>query len=341
MNNLPATIDTVEQLEDIMTTPSAALVEFVKTISGDLMILGAGGKIGPTLCMSAKRAFEAAGLDKQVIAVDVAPLDYLASKGIKTIKCDLLDPADVAKLPEVQDIIFMVGRKFGSTGGEHLTWAINVMVPHNVARRFTKSRIVSVSTGCVYPVADMLEGASTEQMPANPVGEYAMSCLGRERMFDFFSSTQGQRVTHFRLNYSIDLRYGVLVDIAQKVWSGEPVDLTTGYFNAIWQGDTAERMILSLGLASAPATIVNVTGPETVSVRAVATKFGELLGKKPVFTGVENGKGYLSDAMFANSRFGNPRVPMGTMINWVAGWIKSGNELLGKPTHFETQDGNY
>ena len=340
-NNLPETIDTVEQLEELLSRPTEALVEFVKQLNDDIMILGAGGKVGPTMARMAKRAMDAAGVKKDIIAVDVAPLDALAAEGIKTIQCDMLDQAQVEKLPQVENIIYMVGRKFGSTGSESLTWAINVMVPYLVARSFTKSRIVAFSTGCVYPVMHLFTGGATEQTTPNPVGEYAMSCLGRERMFDYFSETAGQRVVQLRLNYAVELRYGVLLDVAKQVFAGEPVDLTTGFANVLWQGDVCDQVIRSLDLATSPASILNVTGPETISIRDAAKRFGDMMGKEVTFAGEENGMGYLSNATRANAALGNPAVPLGKILDWIAHWVKIGGENSGKPTHFETQDGKY
>jgi nucleoside-diphosphate-sugar epimerase len=337
---LPEKITSTAQLEDLLSTPSDSLVRMMKRLPGDLMILGAGGKVGPTLAMMAKRAIEAAGVKKKIVAVDVFPLPALAKLGVETITCDMLDLDAVSRLPKVENVVYMVGRKFGSTGAEHLTWAINVVVPYHVARTFTKSRIAAFSTGCVYPVMDLRSGGATEAVPANPVGEYAMSCLGRERMFDIFTE-KGEKVVHVRLNYAVELRYGVLMDIATNVHQGKPVDVTTGYANVIWQGDACNQVLQSLELASSPAAILNVTGPETFSVREVAKTFGRLLGKEPVFTGQENGLGYLNNAMRANSLFGNPSVPLGRILEWIAHWVKIGGESSGKPTHFETQDGKY
>ena len=337
---LPEKITSTAQLEELLSTPGDSLVQMMKRLKGDIMILGAGGKVGPTLATMAKRAIEAAGVAKKVIAVDQLPLPALAKQGIETITCDMLDLDAVGRLPKVENIVYMVGRKFGSTGAEHLTWAINVIVPYHVARTFTKSRIAAFSTGCVYPVVDLRSGGSTEEMTPNPVGEYAMSCLGRERMFDVFAA-KGERVVHVRLNYAVELRYGVLVDIATAIHEGKPVDITTGYANVIWQGDACNQILQSLELAASPAVALNVTGPETFSIREVARTFGRLLGKEPVFTGQENGFGYLNNARRANALFGNPSVPLGRVIEWIAHWIKAGGETSGKPTHFETQDGKY
>lgn len=341
MDKYPQYIETTEQLEDILSRPSDATVESVAGYNSDIMILGSGGKIGPTMARMVKRAMGAAGIKKQVIAVDVMPMPELEKHGIKTIVCNMLDIDAVKSLPKVENIIYMVGRKFGSTGTEWITWATNVMVPHNVASVFTASRIAVFSTGCVYPVVPLGSGGSVETDMANPVGEYAQSCLGRERMFDYYAAEKGERVVQIRLNYAVELRYGVLVDIATKVFRSEAVDLTTGYINGIWQGDVCSQVIQSLEYASNPASILNITGPETISVRWAASEFGRLFDKEPIFVGEENGVGYLNNAAKANSLFGNPTVPIGTMICWIAHWIKNGGENIGKPTHFETQNGKY
>jgi uncharacterized protein YbjT (DUF2867 family) len=316
-------------------------VEFVAGLAGDICILGAGGKIGPTLTRMARRAVEAAGVDKRVWAVDVAPLPQLADCGVETVVCDLMDPDAVEALPRPANIIYMAGRKFGSAGAEHMTWAINVAVPHIVARTFADSRIVVFSTGCVYPVVDVATGGPTERTPPEPIGEYSMSCLGRERMFDHASHTRGLKVLQFRLNYAVELRYGVLVDVATKVFRGERVDLTTSWANVMWQGDVCERAIRCLALAESPPKILNVTGPGMIGIREVAETFGRLFDKPATFTGADSGRAYLNDASEANALFGPPSVPVDRVIQWIADWIRRGGESLGKPTHFETQDGKY
>lgn len=341
MDALPDLIGTVAELEEVLERPSQALVEFMGRIEGDLMILGAGGKVGPSLAGRAWNAIKAAGVDKRLVAVDLQPIPSLEAKGIETLGCDMLDLEQVRQLPQIENIVYMIGRKFGSTGSEHLTWGINVIAAYNAASVFTKSRIAAFSTGCVYPVMHVNTGGATEQTPPNPVGEYAMSCLGRERMFDFFSQTAGAKVLHFRLNYSVELRYGVLVDVAQKVLAGEPVDVTTGFANVLWQGDACDQALRSVELANSPARALNVTGPETLSIRDVALEFGRIFDKDVSFSGEENGFGYLSNARQANTLFGNPEVPIGKAIQWIAHWTKSGGEDLGKATHFETQDGKY
>ncbi len=341
MNNLPSRIESVEELENFLSTPSKALIEYFSHLEGDVMILGAGGKVGPTMAMMAHRASEESGKKQKVFAVDVAPLEKLAHAGIETIQCDLLDLEDVKKLPKCRNIVYMVGRKFGSTGSEWLTWAINVMVPHNVAQTFTDSRIAVFSTGCVYPVVHVFTGGSVETDPPDPIGEYAMSSLGRERAFDYYSAEKGEKVVQIRLNYALELRYGVLVDVATKVYNGEPVDVTTGFMNGIWQGDCCNQVLRSFDQATSPSSALNITGPEILSIRWIANRFGELFNKKAIISGEENGKGYISNAAKANALFGNPSVPIGKIIEWVADWIQRGGEISGKPTHFETQDGKY
>lgn len=341
MNNLPEKITTVEMLEELLSRPSAALVQSMRELEGDIMVVGAGGKIGPTMARMAKRAVTEAEVAKEVIAVDVVPLPKLEAAGITTITCDLLDLGAVDALPEVKNIVYMIGRKFGSTGSESLTWAINCIVPYHAARKFQGSRVLSFSTGCVYPVMHISTGGATETTAMAPIGEYAMSCLARERMFDVYADKGTEEVVHVRLNYAVECRYGVLFDIATKVWNGEPVDVTTGYANVIWQGDACDQVLRCFPSASHPATILNVTGPETFAIRQVAQRFGELMGKEATYAGEENGMGYLSNASRANAMFGNPGVPLDRILQWTAHWIMDEGENLGKPTHFETQDGKY
>ena len=338
---LPGKFESVRQLEEFMSRPSEPLVEHLKGLKGDIMIVGAGGKIGPTMAMMARRAAEKAGVQKKVYAVDVQPLKALEGKGIETLQCDLLDRKAVDRLPRVDNVVFMAGRKFGSSGSEWLTWAINVMVPHNVAEACINSRIAVFSTGCVYPVVDVYTGGSVESDPACPIGEYAMSCLGRERVFDHYAAEKGTKVVQIRLNYALELRYGVLVDIATKVYNDQPVDVTTGFLNGIWQGDCCDQVLRSFDYAASPSSILNITGPELVSVRWIANRFGELFAKQAKIVGQENGKAYLNNASKANTLLGNPSVPIGKIIEWIADWIQRGGENIGKPTHFETQDGKY
>jgi nucleoside-diphosphate-sugar epimerase len=338
---LPEHVETVAQLDELLSRPSERLVEFFKALEGDIILIGASGKVGPTVARMAQRAVKASGRRRRVIGVARSAMDELAAEGVETIRCDLMDMAAVDKLPKAENVVFLAGRKFGSTGSEAMTWATNVMVPYHVARAFTASRVAAFSTGCVYPVVSLATGGSREFDPPEPVGEYAMSCLGRERMFDYFSETHGERVVHLRLNYAVEMRYGVLFDVATRIWNGQPVDITTGYANVIWQGDVGNQTLLSLGLASSPARILNMTGPEIISIRQVAEQFGRLLGRPVTFAGTENGRGYLNNAREANELFGHPSVSVDRLIEWTAHWIRIGGKGLGKPTHFEAQDGKY
>lgn len=338
---LPKVVNTVAELDELLSRPYPELIEYVKTLAGDIMILGAGGKVGPTIAMMAKRAVEAAGVKKDVYAVDLFPMPKLEAMGIKTYTCDMMDLNAVAALPQVENIIYMIGRKFGSTGQEHLTWATNVMIPYHAARAFTNSRIVAFSTGCVYPLVHFSTGGTTEAIPAEPIGEYAQSCLGRERMFDYFAEEKGEKVLQFRLNYAIDLRYGVLWDVASKVWAGEAVDITTNYANVIWQGDCSNIVLQCFKLATTPASILNVTGADMIRIDESAQKFAKLMGKTAQLKGENNGIGYLSNCSKMVEIFGQPKVSIDTMIEWIANWIMQGGENLGKPTHFETQNGKY
>ena len=341
MKELPDRIDTVEQLEELLTRPSEALIDFIRDLDGDIMVLGASGKIGPTLTRMAKRAAEAAGVNKEIFAVARRPLPQMDAQGIKTINCDLLDPEAVAGLAQVENVVYMAGRKFGSTGNEWLTWAANAIVPYHVASVFRNSRIVVFSTGCVYPLVDVKTGGSVETDPLEPIGEYSMSCLCRERIFDYFSAEFGEKVVHIRLNYAIELRYGVPVDIALKVFNSQPVDVTTAFFNGIWQGDACDQILRCFPYASSPSCALNITGPEIISVRQVAKRFGELFGREPIFAGQETSMAYLSNASKANKLLGSPSVPFEKMIEWIADWVRNSRENLGKPTHFETQDGKF
>lgn len=338
---LPKTIASVTELDDLMSQPSERLLDFFRHLEGDLMIVGASGKTGPTLARMAIRAVKATGSQKKVYVVARSAMDDLVAEGCEAIRCDLSDWEAVAKLPRVPNLVFLVGFKFGAEGLKSQTWAINTIVPYHVARHFQGSRIASLSTGCVYPVMPLSSGGATELTPPEPVGEYAQSCLGRERMFDYFADRGLESVAHIRLNYAVECRYGVLRDIGEKVLRGEALDLTTGYANVIWQGDAAEQILLSLDIASSPAKILNLTGPECFSIQQVAEEFARLLGKKAIFSGEPNGYGYLNNAAQACSLFGYPRVPLNTIVKWTADWLKNAGPSLGKPTHFETQDGKY
>ncbi|MDD4098078.1 MAG: NAD(P)-dependent oxidoreductase [Lentisphaeria bacterium] len=337
----PDTITSQDQLDELQSRPSSRLIEMMKTLDGDVMVIGATGKIGPHMVRMACRAVEASGLPRRVYAVARSEMTALEQAGAVAIRCDLLDQAAVERLPRVRNVIFMVGFKFGAESAKSMTWAVNAIAPYHVARHFQGSRIVVYSTGCVYPVMSIRSGGATEATLPEPVGEYAQSCLGRERMFDYFADRGLEQVVQLRLNYAVECRYGVLYDVASKVLNGAPVDLTTGYANVIWQGDVCNQTFLSLPVASSPATILNVTGPEMFSIRQVALEFGRLMDRTPVFQGEENGYGYLNNSSRAAGLFGYPQVPLATLVRWTAAWLLDGGAGLGKPTHFETQDGKY
>ena len=325
-----------------MTEPSEALVGDFSAVDGDLMILGASGKMGPTLARLAKRADPS----RRVIGVarfgDTTSRDALAAHGIETIACDLLDRAAVSKLPRTPNVIYMAGRKFGTTGAEHLTWAMNAHAPAIVAETFADARIVAFSTGCVYPYVDVLHQGATEATPVNPPpGEYANSCVGRERMFEHWSRRSGTAGRLIRLNYAIDMRYGVLHDVARKVQAGQAIDLSTGHVNVIWQGDANAQALRSLRHCTAPTAPLNVSGPETVNIRALAHAFGQRFGREPVFEGTEAPTAWLVNTLEAARLFGYPAVPLGALIEWTADWVGRGMPSLGKETHYEAREGAF
>jgi len=336
---------TEERLNELLTTPSEKLVEDIAKIKGDIMVLGAGGKMGPTLCILAKNAAKAAGVEKKVIAVsrfsDPIALELLHSNGIETISCDLLDRDSLEALPEVENVIYMAGRKFGTDGQEYLTWAMNATLPAFVAYKFRNSNIVVFSSGNIYPIVPLSSGGCTEDDKVRPVGEYAMSTLARERAFEYAAKKYGTRVFIYRLNFAVDLRYGVLFDCAKKILDGEPVSLTTPCFNFIWQGSANEIAIRGLLHATSPMTIMNVTGPETVSIKKTAEKLAKYLGKEALFTGEEGTTGYLNNASRAMEIFGYPDVSAETLIRWQAEYILDGGRTIDKPTHFEERKGSY
>ena len=339
------TIPTDEvRLEDLLSEPTPAVVETMRRLDGDIMVLGVSGKMGPTLARMAKRASADAGVRRRVIGVarfTAGGEEPLWTHGIDTIRCDLLDEAAVARLPDAANVVFMPARKFGSTGDEATTWAVNSYLPGVVARKFRESRIVAFSTGNVYALTPATGHGPREGDPPQPVGEYAMSCLGRERVFEYFSRTAGTRVALIRLNYATDLRYGALVDLARQVLAGEPIDLTMGHFNTIWQGDANAMALWAFDHAASPPWIVNVTGPEVLSVRDVCERFGRRFDRPARFTGTETETALLSDARRGLELFGPLRVSTDRLIDWVADWVASGGRSLGKPTHFQARDGRF
>ncbi|HXW96641.1 MAG TPA: NAD-dependent epimerase/dehydratase family protein [Gemmatimonadales bacterium] len=318
------------------------MIEVLRQLPGDLLILGAGGKMGPTLAMMARRALPP---QQEVVAAsrfaDQGVRSQLESAGIRTVPADLLDPKAVEHLPEASGLIFMAGQKFGTQAAPHVTWAMNAIVPSLVARRFPGVRSVVFSTGNVYPLTPVASGGPTETDPVGPVGEYAQSCLARERIFEHAAATQNTPVAIVRLNYAIDLRYGVLLDTALRVRNGEPVPLAMGHVNVIWQGDANARALQCLALAASPAAIVNVTGPEIVSIRWLAERFGNRFGKTPCFSGEEAPDALLSNADRSVHLFGPPEVSLDQLIAWTADWIEAGGRRLDKPTRFEVRDGRF
>ncbi len=336
---------TEEKLNELLSTPSDALVEDIKKIKGDIMVLGAGGKMGPSLCLLAKNAIDKAGLDKKVYAVsrgsDKIATELMLSKGIEVIACDLLDKQQLYALPEVENIIYMAGRKFGTDGNEWQTWAMNSTLPAFVADKFRNSNIVVFSSGNIYPIVPLSSGGCTETDKVGPNGEYAMSCLARERAFEYAANTYGTKVFTYRLNFAVDLRYGVIFDVANKILKGEPISLSTPCFNFIWQGSANEYAIRGLLHATAPATVMNITGPETISIKKMAIKLGKYLGKEPIFENESGTDAYLNDASKAMEIFGYPSVSAETLIRWQAEWLLDGGRTLDKPTHFEERKGSY
>jgi nucleoside-diphosphate-sugar epimerase len=338
-------IRTEAELEERLSRPSAADVEFMRELEGDLLILGVAGKMGPSLARRARRAADEAGVRKRIVGVarfsNPRVREELEAAGVETICADLLDEEQLQALPELPNVIYMAARKFGTTGNEYLTWALNTYLPGRVAERFRRSRIVAFSSGNVYPLVPIAHGGPTEATPPDPVGEYAQSVLGRERMFEYFSARYGTPVTLLRLNYAIDLRYGVLVDIALKVYQRQPVNLAMGQVNVIWQGDANSVALRAFRLCQSPPAVLNVTGPETVSVRSLAWKFARRFGVEPIFEGTEAPTALLSDASLCHRLFGYPEVTLEQMIEWVAEWIRAGGVLWNKPTHFEVRDGRF
>lgn len=338
-------ISSEHQLEDVLSQPSPRDEAAMGQMSGDLLILGVGGKMGPSLARLARRAADSAGVRRRIIGVarfsDPQKEQLLRDSGVETWHADLMEDEALAGLPDAENVVFMAARKFGSTGAESLTWAVNTWLPARIAERYRASKIVAFSSGNVYPLVPAAGNGATEQTPVGPIGEYAQSVLGRERMFEYFSSRYGTEVCLLRLNYAIDLRYGVLLDIGRKVFEGRPVDVTMGAVNVIWQGDANSVCLCSFSACQSPPMVLNVTGPEKLSVRALACRFGELFGKEPVLKGTEADTALLSDAGLCHRLFGSPSISVEQMIAWTAHWIASGGPAWDKPTHFQTRDGRF
>ena len=338
-------VETLEQLEDLLSLPTGKDVAAMQSLDGDLLILGVGGKMGPSLARRARRAIDLAGVKKRVIGVARFSTGGLAreleSAGVETIQCDLLETGALAALPDVPNVIFMAAKKFGTTGAEHSTWAMNTFLPGLVAERYRASRIVAFSTGNVYPLRPIEQGGAIETTPVAPVGEYGQSALGRERMFEYGSDRWNTHVTLLRLNYAVELRYGVLLDIGTAVKEGRPVDLRMGLVNVIWQGDANSVCLRSFAHCQTPPLVLNLTGPETLPVCYIAERFGAHFGVQPVWQGVESPNALLSNAAKVQQLFGYPTIAPNDIIDWTADWILRGGPTLNKPTHFQTRDGKF
>lgn len=345
MTSLPATIENIEQLDELLSRPSLQVLNALKQTEGDLIILGIAGKMGPTLAQMILRSDEESGTRRQIIGVsrfsDEESRQPLEDLGIKTIKGDLLDPEFIGSLPDVPHVIFMAGMKFGATGNESLTWAMNTYLPSLVCSKYRNSHITAFSTGNIYGLVDASGQGSVETDKPDPVGEYAMSCLGRERMFEHFSRTLNIPMTIIRLNYAVECRYGVLVDLALQVYQEKTIDVSMGHVNVIWQGEANAMTLCSLPDAAFPPTYLNVAGPQILNVREICTKFGTAFGKSPQFTGTEAKDALINNGQHGHQRYGIPEVEVDQMIQWIADWIQNERPLLGKPTHFESRSGKF
>ncbi|MBC6491394.1 NAD-dependent epimerase/dehydratase family protein [Flavihumibacter stibioxidans] len=334
-----------EQKEKALLLPSEALLRDLQAISGDIMLLGVGGKMGPAMARLAKQAIDLAGLPKKVIGVsrfsDPSLAAALQADGIETISADLLNESELAALPEVENVIYLAGQKFGTTGKEAFTWAMNAYLPGRVAEKYRHSNIVAFSTGNVYPFSPVHAGGLSEEQAAAPVGEYGQSCLGRERIFQYFAEKNQTPTLIYRLNYAVDLRYGVLLEIGKAVFEGRPIDLSSGNVNVIWQGDANEIALRSLLHCSTPAKLLNVTGPELLSVRWLAEQFGQRLNRSPLLVNEPQPTALLSNASECHRLFGYPRVTIREIIDLTAEWILGGGSSFGKATHFQERNGQF
>lgn len=342
---ITSSVRDVEQLEEMLSQPTAGVLETVSRTPGDYLVLGVGGKLGPSLARMLRRAIDATGGGRRVLGVSrfasSALPDQLRSVGVEPITCDLLDPAQLARLPDAPNLVYMAGMKFGSSGREALTWALNTYLPGQICQRFCRSRIVAFSTGNVYGVIPVDRGGSVESDPPRPEGEYAMSCLGRERIFEHFSRSMHIPLSIIRLNYACELRYGVLVDLAQRIWAVREIDLSMGSVNVMWQADAVAMSIRAFDHAASPPFVVNVAGPELLSVRSVCEQMGRLLERTPKFIRSESPDALLSDGRLGHRLLGPVRVTADQLIRWTADWLARGGATLGKPTHFEQRDGKF
>jgi nucleoside-diphosphate-sugar epimerase len=328
-------------LEDVLSQPSSATKEAVSALAGDIVVLGAGGKMGPTLAMMLRKASS----ERDIYAVsrftDRAAKARIERAGIVAVEMDLLDESLYGRLPSVDNVFYLAGMKFGATGNQPLTWAQNSLMPALVARQYKNARIVAFSTGNVYPLVDTSSRGASEETAPDPIGEYAQSCLGRERMFQYFSQVNGTPVTLIRLNYANEPRYGIIVDLTLKILNDEPIDLTMGSVNLIWQRDANDYIIRSISLTQSPPTILNVTGPETVPIRRLAGLIGDKLKTKPRFVSQEASTALLSDASYCFSKFGYPQTSLEQMVSMIVDWVASGKAVLNKPTKYDVRDGKF
>ncbi|BBI36288.1 NAD-dependent epimerase/dehydratase family protein [Cohnella abietis] len=336
---------TVEQLENKLAEPSEGLIRDLAKVNGDIVLLGVGGKMGPSLAKLAMNAIREGGLNKRVIGVsrfsNAEARQELEDAGIETISCELLDDDALRALPNAENVIYMAGNKFGTTGREHFTWAMNAYLPGRVAEKYKESRIVVFSSGNVYPFLPVSGGGAHEGISPAPLGEYAQSCLGRERIFEYHSHKNGTPMVMYRLNYAIDLRYGVLLELAKAVTEGRSIDLSMGFANVIWQGDANSMALRCLTECTSPPSIMNITGPETMSIRWAANEFAKRIGKEALFTGSESDNALLNNASKSHKQFGYPTVSLLEMIDWTAEWVLQGGSTWNKPTHFQERKGNF
>lgn len=341
----PKFVQTEAELEEVLSRPSQALLRDIQQLRSPLVILGAGGKLGPSLSVLAARAARTAGFPLQVVAVsrfrDQSRRQWLKQQGVETLSLDLLDPASYRKLPPSGDVVYLVGQKFGTTGSPASTWATNTFAPLWSARKFTKSRFAVLSTGNVYPLSKTSGRGPSETTPPAPQGEYANAALARERIFEWHAEHFKLPSVILRLNYAAELRYGVPVDIATKVWNNQPIDLTNGWFNCIWQRDANEMILRSLPLASAPPQVFNLTGLEQISVRELAIAFGQQMQRRPRFLRREASTAILNDARRLHGLIGSLKMPCSILLRWTAHWVMHGGVSLDKPTHFEVRNGKY
>jgi hypothetical protein len=342
---LPDTIRDERHLEELLAEPTPAAVGAMSRLDGDVLVLGAGGKMGPSMLRMLRRASQAAGVERRIFAVsrfsDAALADQLESEGFEVIRGDLLDEAFVESLPDAAHVLGMTGRKFGTGGTAAATWATNVVLPATICRRYAGRRILSFSTGNVYPFVPVASGGCGETDALDPVGEYGMAALGRERVYEFYSRRDGTAVSLVRLNYAVEMRYGVLVDLATRVRNREPIDLSMGYANVIWQADANAAAIAALADAASPPFVVNVTGPELVGVRDVCERFGAAFDVEPAFTGEPAPTALLNDASLSHRRYGPPRVDLDRLVRWITDWLQRDQPTWNKATHFEVRDGRF